>query len=81
MPRPAGPAYSAPGGTPAGASRPARRAASAPLWVGAFVRADSLAGAAFDASPLVRRSENVTFGLALSWVLRGLGRTQVPDER
>lgn len=39
------------------------------LWSGAFVRADSLAGATFADSPLVRRNNNLTFGLAMSWVL------------
>jgi outer membrane scaffolding protein for murein synthesis (MipA/OmpV family) len=38
------------------------------LWVGAFLRADSLAGAAFEASPLVRTRHNIAFGLAFAWV-------------
>jgi hypothetical protein len=48
--------------------------------VGSFVRADSVAGAAFEASPLVRQRENFTAGLALSWVLL-TSRTQVPGDR
>ena len=39
-----------------------------PLWVGGFVRGDSVAGAAFEASPLVRQREQVSLGLAMSWV-------------
>ena len=38
-------------------------------WIGAFVRYDSLKGAAFDDSPLVRRSSALTAGVAVSWVL------------
>ena len=38
-------------------------------WVGAFVRADNLSGASFRASPLVRQTNTVSAGLALSWVL------------
>ncbi len=37
-------------------------------WFGAFVRADSVAGATFDASPLVKRDHNLSAGVALSWV-------------
>jgi hypothetical protein len=37
-------------------------------WVGAFVRYDNLRGAAFEASPLVRRDHQVTVGLGVSWV-------------
>ena len=44
-------------------------------WVGAFVRGDSLAGAAFDNSPLVRQRHNLSAGLAASWVFA------VSDER
>lgn len=62
-------AYTAPGGAAgwqatAGVSRRSGR-----LWGGAFVRADSLAGARFASSPLVRQQNTVSFGLALSWVL------------
>jgi outer membrane protein len=39
------------------------------LWFGAFLRGDSVAGAVFEASPLVRQRNNLSFGLALSWVL------------
>lgn len=39
------------------------------LWFGAFLRGDSVAGAVFEASPLVRQRHNLSFGLAFSWVL------------
>lgn len=39
------------------------------MWVGGFVRYDSLRGAAFDDSPLVRRNSAVTFGFGISWIL------------
>ena len=39
-----------------------------PLWVGGFLRYDSLRGAAFVDSPLVRRQRDVTAGLGVSWV-------------
>jgi len=38
-------------------------------WVGAFVRYDSLHGAAFEDSPLVRRNSALTFGFGISWIL------------
>ncbi len=40
------------------------------FWVGAFVRADGVGGAVFDDSPLVKQRRQLTYGLALSWVLR-----------
>ncbi len=62
------PAYSAPGGragwqATAGLSRRSGR-----LWMGAFVRADSVGGAAFAGSPLVRQRSNLSGGLAMAWV-------------
>jgi outer membrane scaffolding protein for murein synthesis (MipA/OmpV family) len=63
------PAYSAEGGYGGmrytlGASRRFSN-----TWVGAFVRMDSLSGARFEASPLVRQRNTVSAGLAVSWVL------------
>lgn len=37
-------------------------------WLGAFASADSVRGAAFEASPLVRQRETVAFGIAFSYV-------------
>ncbi|MBL8342464.1 MAG: MipA/OmpV family protein [Rubrivivax sp.] len=39
-----------------------------PFWVGAFWRLDSVAGAAFEPSPLVRRQHNRMFGVGVSWI-------------
>lgn len=38
------------------------------FWLGAFARRDSLAGAVFEASPLVKRRDFWTYGLAVSWI-------------
>lgn len=43
-------------------------------WIGAFVRADSLAGSALRHSPLVRRTNTVSFGIGMSWVLLQSGQ-------
>lgn len=39
------------------------------MWVGGFLRTDSVARAAFEPSPLVRQRMHLSFGLAVSWVL------------
>lgn len=39
-------------------------------WVGGFLRIDTLAGSVIEDSPLVRRSDAVSAGLALSWVFK-----------
>ena len=38
-------------------------------WVGGFIRYDSVRGAVFESSPLVRRNSTVTLGVGVSWVL------------
>lgn len=38
------------------------------FWAGAFVKADSLHGATFDNSPLLRTKSQLTAGFAVSWV-------------
>lgn len=38
------------------------------FWLGAYLRHDSVAGARFVSSPLVRQTQTVSGGLALSWV-------------
>lgn len=43
------------------------------FWVGGFVRLDSLVGAKFEASPLVRQNESFAAGFAIAWIL---GRSQ-----
>ncbi|MFO1330684.1 MAG: MipA/OmpV family protein [Rubrivivax sp.] len=48
------------------------------IWIGAFVSADSLSGARFGDSPLVRRRHNLSMGVAVSWLLWRSERL-VPD--
>lgn len=38
-------------------------------WVGAFARADTLRGAVFEASPLVKRDSYFSAGVGISWVI------------
>jgi outer membrane protein len=38
------------------------------VWVGAFARYDTLKGAAFESSPLMRRDYSVMAGIAFAWV-------------
>lgn len=49
------------------------------VWVGAFARYDTLKGAAFEASPLVRRDYAVMAGFAVAWVFMESGRKVVVD--
>ncbi len=50
-------------------------------WVGLFVRLDSVAGARFADSPLVRRRDNVAMGIAWSWSLMHSERRVVDPDR
>ena len=63
------PAYRAHGGYAGWRALAATSRRFGNAWVGAFVRYDNLRGAAFDASPLLRRTSAVTFGLGVSWIL------------
>jgi outer membrane scaffolding protein for murein synthesis (MipA/OmpV family) len=49
-------------------------------WAGAFVRYDSLAGAAFEDSPLVRQREHVSVGFAVSRVLATSSQNVTVDD-
>lgn len=76
---PARPAYRAPagfGGWRAIAST-SRRFGS--MWLGGFVGADTVSGAVYETSPLVRRPRTLAFGVALSWVFAASAQ-QVSDE-
>jgi outer membrane scaffolding protein for murein synthesis (MipA/OmpV family) len=53
---------------------------SGQLWTGAFLRYDTLHGAVFDDSPLVRRREHLSVGVALSWVFAASSRRVQEDE-
>ena len=61
-------AYTAPGGDAGWRATLGVSRRRADFSLGAFVRADSVAGARFEASPLVRQRHNLSLGLALSWV-------------
>lgn len=39
------------------------------FWIGGFARYDSLAGASFEASPLVRQKDYFAGGIAITWIL------------
>ena len=49
-------------------------------WLGFFVKADSLSGAAFEDSPLVRQRHHWSAGVAVSWVVAQSSRTVSVDE-
>ena len=62
------PAYSAGGGY-SGATALASLTRRFPrFWVGAFARYDTLKGATFESSPLVRRDYAASAGLAIAWI-------------
>jgi MipA family protein len=63
------PAYQARGGFAGWRAVAATSRRFGNMWVGGFVRYDNLRGAAFDDSPLVRRTSAVTFGFGISWIL------------
>ncbi len=50
------------------------------LWIGGFVRYDSLDGAQFESSPLVASKRYLAGGIAVSWVL-GESSVRVPASR
>lgn len=66
--RPGRPAYRSAGGYGGAQVTAALSRRFERYWVGAFVRADSLSGASFDDSPLVRRRSAVAAGVAVSYV-------------
>jgi len=73
-------AYDAPGGY-AGTQFTAALSKRFPrYWVGTFVRYDTLAGAAFEASPLVARRSALAAGIAVSWMLGESARRVDADE-
>lgn len=74
------PAYRAPGGFAGWQATLAASRRFADIWVAGYVRADSVAGAAFEASPLVRQRSNVSFGVAASWIFK-TSDERVADER
>ena len=49
------------------------------MWFGGFARWDSVSGAVFEPSPLIRQQNNFTAGFAITWMLRESKR-RVPDQ-
>lgn len=74
------PAYRARGGYAGWQALAATSRRFGRTWVGAFVRYDSLRGAVFEASPLVRRDHGVSVGLGVSWVFASSGRRVLADD-
>ena len=66
---PDGPAYRAHGGYAGWQALAATSRRFGNAWVGAFLRYDSLRGAAFEDSPLVRRNSALTMGFGIAWIL------------
>jgi outer membrane scaffolding protein for murein synthesis (MipA/OmpV family) len=64
------PAYQAHGGYAGWQALAATSRRFGNTWVGAFVRYDSLRGASFEDSPLVRSRSAVTAGFGVSWILK-----------
>jgi len=71
------PAYSAPGGYEGYQATIALSRRFERYWVGMYARYDSLAGATFADSPLVRRRDNYSVGIAMAWIITSSG-TLVP---
>lgn len=77
---PARPAYAAPGGYAGLQFLAAASRRFNGFWVGAFIRADTLRGAAFEASPLVKRDTYFAAGAAIAWVLgTSAERVEAPE--
>lgn len=66
--RPGRSAYRAPGGYSGAQFIAALSRRFEPVWVAGFVKFDALNGAAFAASPLIERRNNVSVGIAVTWV-------------
>lgn len=50
------------------------------FWLGAFVSADTVRGARFDDSPLVRKRDTVAYGFAISWVFATSGQKVLSED-
>ena len=74
------PAYSAGGGAGGWQATVGASRRMGELWLGVFMKADTVAGARFVDSPLVRQRGSLAFGTALSWVFANSSQ-RVPDAR
>ena len=73
------PAYQAPGGYSGWAALATISRHFGKVWVGAYVRYDTLGGATFGASPLVKRDYAVSAGFGIAWII-GQSRELVETE-
>jgi MipA family protein len=73
--RPGRPAYSAPGGYAGMQWLGSVTKRFARTWIGAFVRYDTLDGAAFDGSPLVQSRHYFATGIGFAWIIRTSSET------
>jgi outer membrane scaffolding protein for murein synthesis (MipA/OmpV family) len=73
-------AYSAPGGFAGWRATTAFSRRLGNAWLGGFIRYDDLGGAAFAASPLVRRERSLTAGFGISWIFAVSNQRVVSDE-
>jgi outer membrane scaffolding protein for murein synthesis (MipA/OmpV family) len=74
------PAYQPGGGRAGGYLQGVATRRFGPWWVGGFVRWDTLRGATFIDSPLVRQRENWSAGIALAYVFATSSRTGLEEE-
>ena len=50
------------------------------MWVGGYVQADNLSGAVFDDSPLLKRRNSYSAGIAVSWIFKHSDRMVMSNE-
>ncbi len=74
------PAYAAPGGYAGSQFTMALSKRFPRYWVGGFVRYDSLAGAVFEDSPLVKKRSSVWAGFAISWIFSESSRMVTAED-
>jgi outer membrane scaffolding protein for murein synthesis (MipA/OmpV family) len=74
------PAYAARGGAGGWAFTTTASRRFGDFWVGSYVQYDSLAGAVFADSPLVRKRQNLAYGIGLSYVFK-VSEARAPERR
>lgn len=75
------PVYSAPGGYAGAQFTMALSKRFQRYWVGGFLRYDSLSGAVFEDNPLVKKSNAVSAGIAISWIFGQSSMRVEADDR
>lgn len=74
------PAYAAEGGYAGVQAIGAASKRFKSYWIGGFVRWDTVAGAVFEDSPLIRQNQSVAAGVAFAWIFgESRRRVQAPD--